>query len=101
MKRFLACVVISALGVLTIGCDSQKGTTENKTVTTTRRPRTARQRARQRPDRHQDEEHYSRRWRHGDRKDDREDHRNDQVVLVRGNAERCCHSGYGSSARDR
>ena len=35
MKSFLAFVLISALGVLTIGCDSQKGTTENKTVTTT------------------------------------------------------------------
>ncbi len=30
MKSFLAFVLISALGVLTIGCDSQKGTTENK-----------------------------------------------------------------------
>ena len=35
MKSFLALVLISALGVFTIGCDSQKGTTENKTVTTT------------------------------------------------------------------
>ena len=35
MKRFLALVVIAALGVFTIGCDSQKGTSENKTVTTT------------------------------------------------------------------
>jgi hypothetical protein len=35
MKRFLAFAVIAALGVLTIGCDSQKGTSENKTVTTT------------------------------------------------------------------
>ena len=35
MKCFLAFVLISALGVFTIGCDSQKGTTENKTVTTT------------------------------------------------------------------
>ena len=34
MKSFLAFVLISALGVLTIGCDSQKGTSENKTVTT-------------------------------------------------------------------
>ena len=35
MKRFLAFVVISALVVFTIGCGSEKGTTENKTVTTT------------------------------------------------------------------
>ena len=34
MKSFLGFVLIAALGVLTIGCDSQKGTTENKTVTT-------------------------------------------------------------------
>jgi hypothetical protein len=34
MKCFLAFVLISALGVFTIGCDSQKGTSENKTVTT-------------------------------------------------------------------
>ena len=35
MKSFLAFVVIAALGVFTIGCESQKGTTENKTETTT------------------------------------------------------------------
>ena len=35
MKRFLALFLISTLGVLTIGCESQKGTTENKTETTT------------------------------------------------------------------
>jgi hypothetical protein len=35
MKRFLAFALISALGVFTIGCGSEKGTTENKTVTTT------------------------------------------------------------------
>ena len=35
MKRFLAFVLIAALGVFTIGCESQKGTTENKTETTT------------------------------------------------------------------
>ena len=35
MKCFLAFVVIAALGTFTIGCDSQKGTSENKTVTTT------------------------------------------------------------------
>ncbi len=35
MKSFLTLVLISGLGVFTIGCDSQKGTTENKTVTTT------------------------------------------------------------------
>jgi hypothetical protein len=34
MKRFLASVLIAALGVVTIGCESQKGTTENKTETT-------------------------------------------------------------------
>jgi hypothetical protein len=35
MKRFLAFVVIATLGVFTIGCDSTKSTTENKTQTTT------------------------------------------------------------------
>jgi hypothetical protein len=35
MKSSLAFILITALGVLTIGCDSQKGTSENKTVTTT------------------------------------------------------------------
>ena len=35
MKRFLAFVLIAALGVFTIGCENQKGTTENKTETTT------------------------------------------------------------------
>jgi len=35
MKSFLAFVLISALGVSTIGCDGQKGMSENKTVTTT------------------------------------------------------------------
>jgi hypothetical protein len=35
MKSFLAFVVFAALGVFTIGCESQKGTTENKTETTT------------------------------------------------------------------
>ena len=34
MKRFLAFVLISALGVLTIGCETQQGTTEYKTETT-------------------------------------------------------------------
>jgi len=34
MKGFLAFVLISALGVLITGCGSEKGTTENKTVTT-------------------------------------------------------------------
>ena len=35
MKRLLASVLIAALGVLTIGCDNQQGTTENKTETKT------------------------------------------------------------------
>ena len=35
IKSFLAFVLISSLGVVTIGCGSEKGTTENKTVTTT------------------------------------------------------------------
>jgi hypothetical protein len=35
MKRFLASVLIAALGVWTIGCENQKDTTENKTETTT------------------------------------------------------------------
>ena len=35
MKRFLALVLIAGLGVWTIGCESQKGKTENKTETTT------------------------------------------------------------------
>jgi hypothetical protein len=35
MKRFLALVLIAGLGVFAIGCESQKGTTENKTETKT------------------------------------------------------------------
>jgi hypothetical protein len=35
MKRFLAFIVVAALGVLTIGCESQKGTTDNRTETKT------------------------------------------------------------------
>ena len=35
MKRFLAFAVIAALGVFPFGCGSNKGTTENKTQTTT------------------------------------------------------------------
>ena len=35
MKRFLAFVLIAAFGVFTIGCETKKGTTENKTHTTT------------------------------------------------------------------
>jgi hypothetical protein len=34
MKRFPAFVLIAALGVFIIGCEGQKGTTENKTETT-------------------------------------------------------------------
>jgi hypothetical protein len=33
MKRFLVSVLIAALGVLPLGCESQKGTTEHKTET--------------------------------------------------------------------
>ena len=33
MKRFSAFVLIAALGVFTIGCESKKGTTEYKTET--------------------------------------------------------------------
>lgn len=35
MNRFLALVLIAALGAFTIGCESKKGTTENKFQTTT------------------------------------------------------------------
>jgi hypothetical protein len=35
MKRFLACVVIAALGVFTVGCDSNKKTTQDKIETKT------------------------------------------------------------------
>ena len=35
MKCFLALVLIATLGVFTIGCETNKGTTENKTQTTT------------------------------------------------------------------
>ena len=35
MQRFLALVVIGALGVFAIGCESKKGTTENKIETKT------------------------------------------------------------------
>ncbi len=35
MKRFLAFVLIAVLGVVTIGCESDKGTTQNKSQTKT------------------------------------------------------------------
>lgn len=35
MKSFLALLLIAALGVFTIGCESKKGTDEFKTKTTT------------------------------------------------------------------
>ena len=35
MNRLLAFVLIATLGVFTIGCESKKGTTENKVQTTT------------------------------------------------------------------
>ncbi len=35
MKSVVAFVLFAALGVFAIGCESQKGTTENKTETTT------------------------------------------------------------------
>jgi hypothetical protein len=35
MKSFLALILIAAIGVFTIGCEAKKGTTENKTQTTT------------------------------------------------------------------
>ena len=34
MKRFLPLVIIAAMSVFTIGCESQTGTTVNKTETT-------------------------------------------------------------------
>jgi ABC-type glycerol-3-phosphate transport system substrate-binding protein len=39
MKLLLASVLIAVLGTLTIGCESQKGTTENKTETKTSQTR--------------------------------------------------------------
>ena len=39
MKRFLACVLILALGVFTIGCDSSKSTIQDKTETKTTQTR--------------------------------------------------------------
>ena len=35
MKRFLGFVLVAALGMFTIGCEGDKGTTQNKTQTTT------------------------------------------------------------------
>jgi hypothetical protein len=35
MKRYLAFALIAALGVWTVGCESQQGRTVNKTETTT------------------------------------------------------------------
>jgi hypothetical protein len=35
MTRFLALVLVAALGVFTIGCEAQQGTSENKTETKT------------------------------------------------------------------
>jgi hypothetical protein len=34
MKRFLALALVATLGVFTIGCETKKGTSENKTQTT-------------------------------------------------------------------
>ena len=87
MKRFLALVLIAALGVFTIGCETKKGTTENKTKTTTTQTKDGKVTGEtdDHDDRH-DEDYppgYSRRCRHDDRKDDRDDHRDDQVVLCR------------------
>lgn len=39
MKCFLALVLIGVLGVFTIGCESQKGSTQNKTETKTTQTR--------------------------------------------------------------
>ena len=83
MKRFLAFVLIAALGVFTIGCESKKGTTQNKTetkTTQTKDGKTTGETTTTRPTRRQLPPGYSSRWRHDDRKDDREDH--DQVVTV-------------------
>jgi hypothetical protein len=35
MKRFFAFALLAALGAFTLGCESQQGTTESKTQTTT------------------------------------------------------------------
>ena len=74
MKRFLAFVLIAALGIFTIGCESKKGTTEKKTETTTTQTKDGKINGRDDDlDRDEDEDHYSRRWRHDDRKNDRDD----------------------------
>ena len=75
MKSFLASVLIAVLGVWTIGCENQKGTTENKTETTTSQTKdgetTAQRRTGQHEDNHQPGD--SRRWRRDDRNNDEED----------------------------
>jgi len=76
MKSFLTLFLISALGVFIIGCESNKGTTENTTKTTvtqtkdgkvTGKTETPRPTRRNRPFDH------SGRSRQEDRKDDRDD----------------------------
>ena len=65
MKRFLAFVLIAVLGVLTIGCESEKGTTQNKTQTKTTQTKDGKTTA---GDDHDDRHHenyppgYCRRW---------------------------------------
>jgi len=49
MKRFLAFVLIAALGVFAIGCETKKGTTENKTQTTTTQTKDGKMTAKRRP----------------------------------------------------
>ena len=66
MKSFLAFVLISALGVFTIGCGSEKGTTENKTVTTSTQTKDGKTVSEDDHERHEDKNHYSSRWRQGD-----------------------------------
>ena len=84
MKRFPAFVLISALGVFTIGCDSQKGTTENKTVTTTTQTKDGKTTGETTTTNDTKTKATTpRRWRQGDRKGDRNDHRDDQVGFAK------------------
>ena len=89
MKRFLASVLIAALGVWTIGCENQKDTTENKTETTTTQTKDGKTTGETTHSvEHEDNEQpgCSRRWwcddRNNDQKNHRHDHRDDQVVFA-------------------
>jgi hypothetical protein len=66
MKRFLALLLTSALGLLTIGCDSQKGTSEKQNRNDELAEQGRQDSKRDDHERYEDKNHYSSRWRQGD-----------------------------------